>query len=584
MDNEEYLEPGFDANTLKVAQLRGILLKHDVDYPSACKKADLVALFNAHIAPQAERLRHATSIVLPSTAGMVNARRPGDPEPEPPVEATPRRARRPTRGVTETGSEDEERPTRSERKTPVRKTPVRQSLDVYGDEAPPSTIRGTRRSSARPAPVYETPARHTDKENDSDAASSTAETPFSSKNPFQSGSSPFVGRSPERSGRKSLPAASAKRDSSRRKTDIATSLVAGGSTANRRRTQGLDTPRYRSTYEDGRERDYAPSAASERKLERKSSYNHNEYVPVYNDGHEQNYSAVTKPARRSERKSRSHTDYTPASRRTTYVKQETYSDEDTGFEGEMEAGEEFVPEEAAELAASPPQELIRRNRTSNALVRPIKSGVKMLWVLLLPMLFAYGVWFRKEKIDVGYCGVGGLGGYTAPHSTFASAKWRKDTHESTEDTFADLIRPECEPCPPHARCYPGFQLECENDYIKAPKWISLGGLVPVSPECLPDTAKERRKSIMSDAALQILRESGAQQRCKERFLSSDMPIEGVSEEDIRQVLYDRKAVSPASWIFYSLSFIILPCSMLTFLFSCRRLCRTGNSQNSGERL
>jgi len=49
--------------------------------------------------------------------------------------------------------------------------------------------------------------------------------------------------------------------------------------------------------------------------------------------------------------------------------------------------------------------------------------------------------------------------------------------------------------------------------------------------------------IMSDAALAILRENGAEQRCKEKFLSGDMEIEGVSEADLRQVLYDRKAAS-----------------------------------------
>lgn len=48
--------------------------------------------------------------------------------------------------------------------------------------------------------------------------------------------------------------------------------------------------------------------------------------------------------------------------------------------------------------------------------------------------------------------------------------------------------------------------------------------------------------IMSDAALDILRKNGAEQRCKEKFLSGD--LEGVSEADLRQVLYDRKAVSP----------------------------------------
>lgn len=107
------------------------------------------------------------------------------------------------------------------------------------------------------------------------------------------------------------------------------------------------------------------------------------------------------------------------------------------------------------------------------------------------------------------------------------------------------MRPECEPCPPHAICYPGMHLECDENFIKVNKWSSLGGLLPIPPDCVPDTEKERKAAIMTNAALEILRENGAEQRCKESFLRGDIDIEGVSEEDLRQVLYDRKAVSCA---------------------------------------
>jgi hypothetical protein len=116
-------------------------------------------------------------------------------------------------------------------------------------------------------------------------------------------------------------------------------------------------------------------------------------------------------------------------------------------------------------------------------------------------------------------------------------------HDSN-NALLELIRPECEPCPPHARCYPGMELDCVDDYIKVNSYLSLGGLWPIPPACVPDTEKERRVMIMSDAALDILRKSGAEQRCKEKFLSGGMDLEGVSEADLRQVLYDRKAVSP----------------------------------------
>jgi hypothetical protein len=126
-----------------------------------------------------------------------------------------------------------------------------------------------------------------------------------------------------------------------------------------------------------------------------------------------------------------------------------------------------------------------------------------------------------------------------------------------------------------------MQLVCEDNYIQVPKWASLGGLIPVAPECQPDSEKERRKSIMSNAALDILRESSAKERCKERFLQSDESIPGVLEEDLRKVLYDRKAVSPAEPAFMhpSASFCNIKVHQLTFRY--RWLCQIKNFRNFG---
>jgi hypothetical protein len=71
---------------------------------------------------------------------------------------------------------------------------------------------------------------------------------------------------------------------------------------------------------------------------------------------------------------------------------------------DMEPGEEFSPQEAAELAREPPQELVRRNSR-----RSSGAGGNALLVIVSFILMAYAVWWRAEKIDVGYCGVGGLG-------------------------------------------------------------------------------------------------------------------------------------------------------------------------------
>lgn len=92
----------------------------------------------------------------------------------------------------------------------------------------------------------------------------------------------------------------------------------------------------------------------------------------------------------------------------TVVKQEP-SDSPPPMMGDMEPGEEFDPREAMELAQEPEQQLARRR------IRPSQgsgtSGSVLLAIVTLALL-AYAVWWRAEKLEVGYCGVGGLGTYT----------------------------------------------------------------------------------------------------------------------------------------------------------------------------
>lgn len=186
MDSDAYLEPGFDPNTLKVAELRGILLKHDVDYPSSAKKAVLLDLFNHHITANAARIRAASAQVLPPSHNISYA---GE-TPE------PRRVRRSTRGATEDTTEDSDDARlrgsrRSVGRTPSRRRAPNGEPQQQQQQPPPSTARRTRKSSVMP-PDDEpnTPLRLQD-----GPEAAAADTPFSSHNLFQMGSPPPPGLS-----------------------------------------------------------------------------------------------------------------------------------------------------------------------------------------------------------------------------------------------------------------------------------------------------------------------------------------------------------------------------------------------------
>jgi len=58
-----YLEPNFDPTSLRVADLRRILLFHDVHFPSSAKKSQLISLFSNNITPRAKEILEENSQV-----------------------------------------------------------------------------------------------------------------------------------------------------------------------------------------------------------------------------------------------------------------------------------------------------------------------------------------------------------------------------------------------------------------------------------------------------------------------------------------------------------------------------------------
>lgn len=203
-----YFEPGVDASKITVPELRSILLKHGVGYPSSAKKPQLVALFNESVAPQAAQVQRTHARTKRTTRGIVDVPSGSnstvdDAEDDTlvaPTPATRRTARRTTRGATE----DAEEPAPAPRaKTPSRAVPAKHSraLEPEVDERP--AARRTRKSIT---PAYKEPTPDPETWH-----RSGPESPFTQDNPFQSGSSPAV---PD----------TTSRDKSRRRTTLGAEL------------------------------------------------------------------------------------------------------------------------------------------------------------------------------------------------------------------------------------------------------------------------------------------------------------------------------------------------------------------------
>ncbi|CAG8973097.1 hypothetical protein HYALB_00007574 [Hymenoscyphus albidus] len=463
----EYLQPGFDLTTLTVPRLRSILVSHDVNYPSAAKKGQLIQIFNEDLLPQSKRILAVRARARRTSMGIINAtdsqetttgsestEETDEQEKVPlPVLRTSRR-----QSSARPRSEDIEReyPSRVTRsRSPTKRVPrpstkhARASDNENSTDAELQRTARKSRRSATPGAASAAPSRKIKSEysDEETGDSRRRESAFTYDNPFQSGSSPLSDSKPS---------------GDRRRTVGISSTSRKITPANRRRTAG-------PKIDDGI---YPPKAA-----------------------------VFTPPV----------TDYDDG----------LVDIDDNG----VEASEEFTPEEQLEIEQEQSAKGVhalgpRRTR------RP-EGGFNLtgpIWVILITLLGGYAMWYRQEKVAVGYCGVG------------RNAIKRFPDGVEVPDWLQVLVEPECEPCPQHAYCSGHLHTDCEADFVLKSHPLSLGGIVPLPPTCEPDGDKVRRVKAVADRAVEELRERKAKYECGGLINEAGLPEPtiGIGAEELKK--------------------------------------------------
>ena len=419
MEDQAYLEPDFDPNTLTVPRLRSILVAHNVNYPSSAKKGQLVDLFNEQVLPQARKLKAASLRVKRTSRGIENVpareiKYEGEGEEEAPPTTAARGGRRTTRARTEEAQEVGPTPRSTRHSTaPPEATPKRttskhaRTVDKSELEQEPETKRPASRKSRLSAqtPVVKSEVREDD-------------SPFSNDNVFQSGGSP--------------PA-----EDRRRTSGVVKDADRRRSREHRRRTDDVKAARPQT---DGA------------------------VVPT-----RKTFDAV----------------HMPISRRKE----------------EVEPSEEFTPEEQQELVrAEQSGELVpARPRVRRPASAAARNGVGAIAVALLAgMATLWG----QEKYKVGYCGEG---------------RASREIAGVEIPDWADVARPQCEPCPPHAICNENLETTCEPGFVLTPHPLTLNGMLPLPlpPSCEPDSVKAKKVDQVKQRAVEELREQNAKYECGE---------------------------------------------------------------------
>lgn len=441
-DELAYLAPGFNLNSLTVPRLRSILVSHDVSYPTSAKKAQLIAIVESEVLPKAKQLLRQRDRIQRTSVGIIDM-----PSSQESMEED----------NTSAGASGLPPSTPMTRKGRSRPSTRASTAEVDDLVPPPSTSRRRATRSAVKHPrgsdteetgedldaVEATPRATRRKSRKSEAhptprapIAPIPETPVSVKQEAR-GDSVFTDDNPFQSG-----------------SPIETPRARAASNEMRRKS----TPRHSTT-------------VTRRKAE----------VPFSSRIKKED--GIIVPSR--------STFESPVTGLRSLKAED--SDDD-----EIVPGEEFTPDEQLALTqaqATPRKAVVKRKPQKQG------GGTQMAsWFVILALFSGFGAWWRKEKIEVGYCGVG------KPHWSLESTKVPE---------WASVMEPKCELCPQHAFCYPNFQVSCEQDFVLKPHPLSLGGLIPLPPTCEPDSDKLRRVKVVADKAVDELRDQRAKFECGE---------------------------------------------------------------------
>lgn len=479
LDDLDYLSPDFDLTSLTVPRLRAILVGHDVSYPSSAKKAQLISIFEQEVLPKARRLLRDRERVRRTSAGITDMSSQStsganddeadaydrDSMPPPPTPSTvsttagTRRGRsRPTTRASTADTDDSAllQATPKRRGRPSRSTRASDAETTDDNPTTPVIVKATpqRQSTARKSRKSEAVPSYDDVEH----------TP-SMKSDSRAGSV-FTDENPFQSG--SSP------------------------------TSYEPTPRARTLSGERKQRS-TPRVSVDGTLaaSHRGKRDSGRLVKI-----KQEEDVVTP---------RTSTYEFPVSR----LRSATPKLED---ESEVEAGEEFTPDEQLAMETAYAE--------SQSVTRPRRGDIsyKLPSVVLLLLLSGFGAWWRQEKVEIGFCGVG---------------KPRWSLANTNVPEWADIIEPQCEPCPPHAYCYDNFEVQCESDFVLKHHPLSLNGLVPIPPECEPDNEKSSRILAVANKAVEQLREQRAKYECGD---GAEAKTPFVPEPELKEAVVNRRRV------------------------------------------
>lgn len=585
--NVAILTAGFDASSLKVSVLRGILLENDVEYPSNAKKKELLRLFERHVAPkQAQQVFEPEVIELhsdePELPKKVRRRRrkqksekvdadekpfkavespkPSPFSPNSPLKATPEKVKATPEKVKATPEKDSSKVDEKVAAPQVVAAPV----------ATPEKVSKKRKSMFDELNLKLSP--NLPKGNVFDVESGSEDDLLSPKRKKPKAEPPIV-KPPKvatpvkhvQSSPLAKPSATPSRvddsfaDKSRSSHASVTPRAHDKSAASPLAVESSITHDYSTASSTGQPKTQAHSLLLTDVLTDSARGFDNALAKLKKSEPKDTTSRKDEEVakllgidlQRVKPKAKGKRVMTP--RRPIIIQEK-----DLGYRDELSPSgltddESESEEQPTETSVHEPEKSLQEPETTSqehqtqkrdTVKKPRFSGFRrnfarflvyfVLWLLAAGGLL-FGYWYREQTFLIGYCGQE-INRTTIP-DTPEMPKALVELGRYVDANF----KPKCVECPQHGRCFPELELACYDDFVKFTPWYFpyMPIVDPKLQKCIPDTKKAEKIEIMIDVALDLLRARNGNLNCG-RTPEDNMDA-GISIADLHDLLLAMKA-------------------------------------------
>lgn len=473
--NLEFLEPGFDPRALKVPQLRRILTENNVQVPSKAKKNALIRLYNKDIVPQLDDLRDRYKDVKPSSKGIKKIKR---------QEMIEKKIEVKTKEEKTTGNEKKKRTRETVKKED--EEGAKQDIEKEDTKFEKSSIPDDHKNKKSKKAKKTKEAKH--KKEHATKAEPTSEVEHVQTAPIK-----LEGKSDNsQKENKSIKREVLKPNLSKLKVspEFATLL------------------KHASARDEEKENKTVDTSKQEPQRKKQVKTKSQEAVDVVSDSEEEQIKTTDKNGKETKKddefiKTPEHPGFQWPKLRFKKSSEKTINAKQSDSKIKSLKSEFGSPKCGWKCMSF--------GKTDFKTFKHYSSNSLIFLLIAIPIL--YSIWYRQQRIAIGYCGRELPLKTVVPSYLQSFCQERFNINLSTIDNWLSVFKPNCLLCPQDSTCLPNMELTCHTQHRKFLPLLSLNKLIPISEYCIPEIKKQKFVDGMVSNFANLLQNQNAKLNC-----------------------------------------------------------------------